>query len=116
MVPKKRQYGSGCLLKRRKGWAIRWREVERAPDGTTVKVLRYELLGPVSKAEAGKQLAAKLAIAGTGQPVRSRVMFRTIVTQWEATVLPVAVWGWRLVSHRQLDTVELQHLAGCAIR
>ena len=89
MVPKKRQYGSGCLLKRRKGWAIRWREVERAPDGMTVKVLRYELLGPVSKADAAKQLAAKLAIAGTGQPVRSRVLFRTIVTQWETTVLPV---------------------------
>ena len=36
-----------------------------------------------------KQLGAKLAIAGTGQPVRSRVLFRTIVTQWETTVLPV---------------------------
>jgi len=26
---------------------------------------------------------------GTGQPVRSRVLFRTIVTQWETTVLPI---------------------------
>ncbi len=89
MVPKKRQYGSGCLLKRERGWAIRWREVERAPDGTTVKVLRYEMLGQISRAEAGRQLAAKLAAAGTQQPVRSRVPFQTLVTQWEATVLPV---------------------------
>jgi integrase len=88
MVPKKRQYGSGCLLKRRKGWAIRWREVERTPDGTTVRVLRYEMLGPISRTEAVQQLAAKLAAAGV-QPVRSRVAFRTLVTQWEATVLPV---------------------------
>jgi hypothetical protein len=34
MTRSKRQYGSGCLLKRGKGWAIRWRETEIAFDGT----------------------------------------------------------------------------------
>ena len=28
MTRSKRQYGSGCLLKRRRGWAIRWRVTE----------------------------------------------------------------------------------------
>src|SRR5262245_5682889 len=41
---KRRQYGSGCLLKRGRGWAIRWRELEIAPDGTTRRALRYEAL------------------------------------------------------------------------
>ena len=34
MARTKRQYGSGCLLKRKGGWATRWRELEIAPDGT----------------------------------------------------------------------------------
>ena len=48
MARTKRQYGSGCLLKRGKGWAIRWRELEIAPDGTRKGVLRYEALGEVT--------------------------------------------------------------------
>ena len=89
MARTKRQYGSGCLLKRGKGWAIRWREVEIAPDGTKVKTLRYETLGEISRREAVQRLAEKLAAAGTQRPVRSRVPFRTLVTEWEATVLPM---------------------------
>jgi integrase len=89
MVPKKRQYGSGCLLKRGKGWAIRWREVEIAPDGTKVRMLRYETLGAIPRREAVQRLAEKLAAAGTQRPVRSRVPFRTLVIEWEATVLPM---------------------------
>ena len=33
MAHGKRQYGSGCLLKNGKGWVIRWRELEIAPNG-----------------------------------------------------------------------------------
>jgi hypothetical protein len=47
------------------------------------------MLGDVSRREAKKALAAKLAVASLGQPVRSRVLFRTVATQWETTVLPV---------------------------
>jgi len=36
---KRRQYGSGCLLKRGRGWAIRWREMEIAvPQGERAAV------------------------------------------------------------------------------
>jgi len=89
MARTKRQYGSGCLLKRGKGWAIRWREFEIAPDGTKKKVLRYERLGEISRKDAGEQLAHKLASAGTNGPTRSRVMFRTIANDWQKHVMPM---------------------------
>jgi integrase len=86
---KRRQHGSGCLLRRGRGWAIRWRELEIAPDGTTKRVLRYESLGQVSRTEAGLVLAAKLAEAGNHVPTRSRVTFGTLASQWEVSVLPM---------------------------
>jgi integrase len=90
MARTKRQYGSGCLLKRGKGWAIRWREMEIAPDGTTRRALRYETLGPISRKEAGNVLAQRLAAAGTGNaPVRSRVAFRTFASEWQVHVMPM---------------------------
>lgn len=72
----------------RKGWAIRWRELEIAPDGSKRRVLRYENLGEMSRREAATVLSQKLALAGKG-PVRSRVTFETIANQWVATVVPM---------------------------
>jgi integrase len=86
----KRQYGSGCLLEKRKGWAIRWREWEIAPDGTKKRVLRYETLGKMSRREAANILREKLAATSVSKaPTRSRVTFRTIATEWDASVLPM---------------------------
>jgi integrase len=89
MARTKRQYGSGCLLRRGRGWAIRWRELEIAPGGTTKKVLHYEALGKISRGEATEILAQKLATSTSKVPTRSRVPFRTIVNEWKATVLPM---------------------------
>lgn len=89
MARRKRQYGSGCLLAKGGGWAIRWREMEIAPDGARKRVLRYETLGSMSRREAADILAQKVAAAGGKTPMRSRVMFRTLVNQWQATVLPM---------------------------
>ena len=87
---KRRQYGSGCLLKRGRGWAIRWRELEIAPDGTIRRSLRYEALGAISRSEAGEILAQRVAAAGNGKaPTRSLVTFQTLAAQWEAHVLPM---------------------------
>jgi Phage integrase central domain len=90
MARSKRQYGSGCLLKRGrgKGWAIRWREIEIAPDGTNQRVLRYENLGPMSRKGASDILSQRLVEAGKA-PVRSRVTFETLANQWQATVMPM---------------------------
>src|SRR5580765_767260 len=90
MARSKRQYGSGCLLKRGKGWAIRWREVEIAPDGTKRKVLRYEALGEVTRKQATDTLAQRMTAAGNGRvPTRSRVTFRTLAGEWDTSVLPM---------------------------
>jgi integrase len=90
MTRSKRQYGSGCLLKRGKGWAIRWREIEIAPDGKRKKVLRYEALGNVTRKMASDTLARKLVAAGEDTtPMRSRITFRTLVGEWEASVMPM---------------------------
>jgi integrase len=87
---KRRQYGSGCLLKRGRGWAIRWREMEIAPDGTRRKVLRYEALGEVTRKEASNMLANRAAgVANGNKPTRSRVTFRTLAAEWQAHVLPM---------------------------
>ena len=90
MTRSKRQYGSGCLLKRGKGWAIRWREIEIAPDGKRKKVLRYEALGDVTRRVASDTLAEKL-VAGRDHttPMRSRITFRTLVSEWETSVMPM---------------------------
>jgi integrase len=90
MTRSKRQYGSGCLLKRGKGWAIRWREMEIAPDGTQRRTQRYEALGEVTRKQASDTLAQRMAASGkSSQPTRSRVAFRTLAAEWQAHVLPM---------------------------
>jgi integrase len=87
---KRRQYGSGCLLKRGRGWAIRWRELEIAPDGTQRKVQRYEALGDVTRKQAADELARCVAAGSNpSKPARSRVAFRTLAAEWQAHVLPM---------------------------
>jgi integrase len=90
MARTKRQYGSGCLLKRGRRWAIRWRESEIAPDGTRRKVLRYETLGEITRKQAANVLTQRITAAGTSKaPTRSRVSFRTLAGEWDASVLPM---------------------------
>jgi integrase len=90
MTRSKRQYGSGCLLKRGKGWAIRWREMEIAPDGTRRKAQRYEALGEVTRKQASDTLAQRMAAGDNGsKPTRSRVVFRALAAEWQAHVLPM---------------------------
>jgi integrase len=89
MARRKRQYGTGCLLAKGGGWVLRWRELEIAPDGTQKRVLHYEKLGPMSRREAADILAQKVAASGRRTPTRSRVTFRTLVNEWQATVLPM---------------------------
>ena len=63
---------------------------EIAPDGTRRRMLRYERLGPMSRRDAADILAQKLAAACERKtPARSRVTFRTLVNDWQATVLPM---------------------------
>jgi len=90
MARSKRQYGSGCLLKRGKGWAIRWRESEIGPDGKPLKVLKFESLGEVTRKQAQDTLAERVARDGSGRrPVRLRVPFQVLANEWRASVVPM---------------------------
>jgi integrase len=90
MARRKRQYGSGCLLKQGRGWAIRWREWEIATDGTRKKVLRFEALGDISQKEARQTLALRVSAAGSAKShTRSRVLFQSVAADWLATVVPM---------------------------
>lgn len=89
MARTKRQYGTGALLKRGKGWAIRWRERVIATDGQQSSVLRYENLGNVSKTEAGRTLALRVAQAGPPRIARPKTTFATLATDWQAQVVPM---------------------------
>ena len=61
-----------------------------APDGTTRRVLRYEALGDVTRHEAAEVLAQKVAAtSGSRRPARSRVTFRALAEEWQASVLPM---------------------------
>jgi integrase len=65
--------------------------VEIAPDGTRKKVLRYEALGEVTRKQASDTLSQRISAAGSDgrAPTRSRVTFRTLPGEWEASVLPM---------------------------
>ncbi len=103
MARRKRQYGSGSLFKEGRGWAIRWREREIAPDGAIRKRLCYEALGNISRAEAGEILRRKMAEFGSGDgPTRSRVTFLTLAQQWEVDVLPTKYKHSTQKNHRHI--------------
>jgi len=89
MARTKRQYGSGALLKRGRGWAIRWRERVLTPDGRKISVLHYENLGNVTKTEAGRTLALRVAQAGPLRIERPKITFATLAADWQVQVVPM---------------------------
>ena len=52
-------------------------------------MLRYETLGDVTKKEASDALVRKLVAARSHAAMRSRVTFRTLANEWEASVVPM---------------------------
>jgi len=89
MTRTKRQYGSGAVLNRDRGWAIRWREHEFAPDGRKVGVLHYENLGEITKTEAARTLGLRVAQGGPPRIRRPQISFATLVSDWQVQVVPM---------------------------
>ena len=107
MTRRKRQYGTGCLLRRKGGWAIRWRETEIDPDGRRKRVLRYETLGEMSRKQAKDILALRVAAAGTKTTTApSTLTFRELAVQWQKTVLPMYKHSTQK-NHRHIVTKHL---------
>jgi integrase len=90
MAQKKRQYGSGSLRARGKGWVIRWWETEIGADGNPQRAFRYEALEEMSRRAASDILAQRMAAgSGNSSPSRSRVKFEVVAAEWERTVVPM---------------------------
>jgi hypothetical protein len=102
MARRKRQYGSGSLFKEGGGWAIRWRELEIDPSGTIKKRKCYEALGNISRHDAAEILRGKVAADQGKRPLRSRVMFRALASQWERDVLPTKYKHSTQKNHRHI--------------
>jgi integrase len=102
MARRKRQYGSGSLFKEGGGWAIRWRELETAPDGTIKKRKCYEALGSISRSEAAEILRKKVGAGDGKRPTRSRVTFETLAKQWAIDVLPTKYKRSTQKNHRHI--------------
>ena len=79
----KRPYGSGCLLKIKHGWAIRWREHK---DG--MRVMKYETLGDIPKRQALEILADRMRAAREGNS-STPVHFKGHAEKWERDIVPL---------------------------
>ena len=90
---RKRSYGSGCVLEKANGLAIRWREKVRMPDGSTRRILKFEALGRVSTKKATQTLRDRLA--ASEEPRRAPVTFQELVSVWKRDVLPLYKYSAR---------------------
>jgi integrase len=91
------QYQNGCLFvrgKRRKMWVARWREDVILTDGSTGRVMRSVVLGPVSeiagRREARRLLDAHLSPINQGQyrPEATMLFSKFVSECFEPGVLP----------------------------
>ncbi len=110
----RRRYQSGCLFvrgKRRKMWVARFREDVIKPDGSLGRVIRSEVLGPVSelpKREARKLLESRLRPMNEGrhQP-QSTISFAAFTSEhFEAGVLPT----FKFSTQQSYSTLLRKHL------
>src|SRR5438128_219932 len=90
---KKRSYGTGCVLQKGSGFAIRWREPVLMPDGSIRRLQKFEALGCVSKKEATQALRDRLTACQTLR--RGPITFSELAGNWKATVLPMYKYSTR---------------------
>ena len=109
----RRPYGSGCLLKVKGGYAIRWRERQMLPDGSTKRMLRYKTLGDVSKKEANRILNEKMI---TGHVLRPTATFQELVSSWEDSVLPLYKYSTRISHQWILEKYLLPRFGDYSVR
>ena len=93
----RRRYQEGCLFMRgtagRKVWVARWRNDALRPDGTVIRVMRSQVLGPVSRISTRREARVLLnaLLRPTNQGLRkphSTMQFGSFARKWEEAVLP----------------------------
>src|SRR6266853_2107654 len=93
----RRRYQEGCLFIRgkvgRKVWVARWREDVIGPDGAIMRMMRSQVLGPVSnvptRREARQLLSSLLRPTNQGlRKPQATMTFGDFVRKWQDAVLP----------------------------
>lgn len=111
----RRRYQVGCLFirgKKRKVWVARWREDVIRPDGTLGRVLRSEVLGPVSEIrsqrEARQLLQSRIAPINQGRhrPQSTMTFGAFVEEQFQTAVMPTLKFSTR----RSYDSLLKKHL------
>ena len=93
----RRRYQEGSLFMRgtarRKVWVARWREDALRPDGTGIRIMRSQVLGPVSGISTRREarLLLNALLRPTNQGLRkpqSTMLFGDFAHKWQEAVLP----------------------------
>jgi integrase len=89
---KKRQFGSGSIVREKHGLAIRWPEYILLETGARKRKMCYEFLGLVSEREASKTLTDRIAQARRDPPkaFNAPVTFQEHAARWQRDMLDSA--------------------------
>jgi integrase len=92
MAPKKRQGGSGSIVREKHGLAIRWPEYVITEAGDRMRRMRYEFLGNVSERDAGGTLVDRIAQARRDPPklLAAPPLFKEHAARWQRDILESA--------------------------
>lgn len=98
-MARKRDWGSGSIVKEKRGLAIRWSVGVLQKDGRRRRKMQYEFLGAVSKQKAKQMLADRIAEARrrdlpveTGPPPT----FEEHAERWKIDILPMYRYSVRV--------------------
>ena len=107
----RRRLQEGSVFKRgtrKKVWVARWRDWVRTEDGSLKRVMRSEILGPVSeltKSDAKEKLRQKLGANQSKKDIEADVTFKVFVERWwKPASLPTYKVSTRLQAFRNLAT------------
>lgn len=99
-MARKREWGTGSIVKESRGLAIRWSETVLQKDGTRRRKMKYEFLGPVSRQKAKQMLANRITESRrravvVDDPVKAPT-FAEHAKRWEADILPMYRYSVRV--------------------
>lgn len=92
MAKRKRQCGTGSIVREKSGLAIRWPEYILLETGERKRKMKYEFLGDISEREASGKLIERVAQARRDppKPIKAPLTFNEFVARWQRDILESA--------------------------
>ena len=98
-MARKRDWGTGSIVKEKRGLAIRWSETVLEKDGRRHRQMTYEFLGDVSRQKAKQTLAARITEnrrRNVAVDFAEPPTFADHAKRWEADILPMYRYSVRI--------------------